>query len=459
MKENFNIDLRLFDAGNNVNTTEGYANANKGTVTPYTEIEGLSDEMRTYYSDYLIDNAEPKLIHDQFAQKVPIPKGNGKTVQFRKYDPLPKLTVTLKEGVTPDGQSLNMSTVEATVHQYGGYVELSDLLLLSAVDNNLLMATKLLGAQAGRTLDTITREVLCGGTNVQYAAGQVSARHLLVGGKEEGNHYLTVDCIKRAVRTLKSQNAEKIDGAYVCIIHPDCAYDLTNDLNWKYPYQYAAQHQLFEGEIGMIEGVRFVESTEAKVFRPEPISEGQTSVHPGAMYCELVDPTMCDMKHGVMGTYRMQFAEGMAHRVFDSSIVGKTLAIYRAAEDKYYFFTVCGMEDNITGAYIHFNEKLGDANGMIDYLDSEDLIVSANGGMDGRDVYATIVLGENAYGTTEIAGGGLEYIVKQLGSGGTADPLNQRATVGWKATKAAVRLMEPFMVRIETASSFTADVV
>ena len=83
MKENFKIDLRLFDAGNNVNTTEGYANANTGRMTPYTEIEGLSEEMQTYYSDYLIDNAEPKLIHDQFAQKVPIPKGNGKADGIR----------------------------------------------------------------------------------------------------------------------------------------------------------------------------------------------------------------------------------------------------------------------------------------------------------------------------------------------------------------------------------------
>ena len=128
MKEIFKMDLRLFDAGTNVNTTTGYANTESGNVTPYTEQNGLSEEMKTYYADYLIDNAEPKLIHDQFAQKVAIPTGHGKTVQFRKYDPLPKLTTTLVEGVTPTGQSLNMSTVEATVHQYGGYIELSDLL-------------------------------------------------------------------------------------------------------------------------------------------------------------------------------------------------------------------------------------------------------------------------------------------------------------------------------------------
>ena len=65
-----------------------------------------------------------------------------------------------------------------------------------------------------------------------------------------------------------------------------------------------------------------------------------------------------------------------------------------------------------------------------------------------------MILGANAYGVTEVEGGGLETIVKQLGSGGTSDPLNQRATVGWKATKTAERLVEQYMVRIETGSTF-----
>ena len=182
------LNLRLFGAGEAVNTTAGVTDATTGANAPFAEGEGLSEEMRVYYSDYLIDNAEPNLIHDQFAQKHPIPKHGGKTIRFRKYDPLPKLTSALSEGVTPTGQTLNMGSVEATVHQYGGYVELSDLLLLSAIDNNLVMATKLLGSQAGRTLDTITREVLCGGTNVQYGADAVPARYLLVGGEASGNH-------------------------------------------------------------------------------------------------------------------------------------------------------------------------------------------------------------------------------------------------------------------------------
>lgn len=145
--------LDLFDSKTNVSTQTGVG-------------QDLSVEMKTYYSDYLIDMAEPELVHDQFGQKHPIPKNGGKTIEFRKWSPLPKQLTPLTEGVTPDGQKLDVSAITATVAQYGGYVELSDILQLTAIDNNLVQATRLLGSQAGRTLDTITREVLNGGTNV-----------------------------------------------------------------------------------------------------------------------------------------------------------------------------------------------------------------------------------------------------------------------------------------------------
>ena len=214
------------------------------------------------------------------------------------------------------------------------------MLLLTAIDNNLVQATKLLGNQAGATLDTITREVLCGGTNVVYSGG-VSARSALTPEMT-----LTVDDIKKAVRALKTQNAEKIGDSFVAIIHPDVAYDLTNDPAWQNVKDYDPK-DWYEGEIGRIAGVRFVETTEAKIF--------------------------------------------------------------------------------------------------------------AGAGSGGKAVYATLVLGDNAYGVTEVEGGGLKHIVKQLGSGGTEDPLDQIATVGWKAIKVAERLVEQFMVRIESGCTFNGE--
>ena len=87
------------------------------------------------------------------------------------------------------------------------------------------------------------------------------------------------------------------------------------------------------------------------------------------------------------------------------------------------------------------------------------VIYPGEGGANGRDVYSTLILGADAYGVTELEGGGLQHIVKQLGSSGTADPLNQRATAGWKLTKVAERLVEQYMVRIESASTFESGMM
>ena len=73
----------------------------------------------------------------------------------------------------------------------------------------------------------------------------------------------------------------------------------------------------------------------------------------------------------------------------------------------------------------------------------------------GLAVFGTLVLGAHAYGVTELEGGGLEHIVKQLGYGD--DPLNQRASVGWKGMRAAERLVEQYMVRIESVSSYSEN--
>lgn len=396
--------------------------------TNVTTDSGLSDEMKTYYSDYLIDMASPKLVHDQFGQKHPIPKNGGKQIEFRKYDPLPKALTALTEGVTPDGQKLTMSTITSEVHQYGAYITLSDMLMLTAIDNNLVQATKILGKQAGETLDTITREVLNGGTNVQYAEGQVSSRAQLTGGQASGNHYLTVDAIRMAVRTLKNQNAEKIGDSYVGIIHPDISYDLVSDPAWKDVKNYDPE-DWYAGEIGKIAGVRFVETTEAKIFKASNLTAANATLK----------------VKSTIGTETATIAVAEAITADDAfKMAGKKVTIGSSSAAEY---TILSATAGVAGAASITIDKAITAT-------ANDVIATVGGGAGGRAVYSTLILADNAYGVTEIEGGGLQHIVKQLGSAGTADALNQRATVGWKATKTAERLVEPYMVRIETCSTF-----
>ncbi len=307
-------------------------------LNPMCGTEELSPQMKTFYDKVLIKNALPNMVHDQFGQRKPIPQHNGKTIEFRRLNPFAKTTTPLTEGVTPDGQNLEWGTVTATVKQYGDYVTTSDVLDMTSVDYNIAEAARVLGDQAGLSLDSIVKEVLNAGTNVQYGDGSKTSRAAITA-----DDIMTVQAVKRAATTLKRMNAKKIDGDYVAIIHPDVAYDLMNDTAWEALNTYNPKN-VFAGEIGRLYGVRFVESSDAKIF-----------------------------------------------------------------------------------------EKAG-ANSI--------------------DVYSTLFLGADAYGTTEIEGGGLEMIIKPKGSAGTADPLNQRSSMGWKATKAACILTEAFMVRVETASKY-----
>lgn len=408
--ETYKLNVRRFDGNTNVTTDND-----------------LSAEMKTFYSDYLIDNAAPKLVHDQFGQKQPVAKNGGKTVQFRRYSPLPAATTPLTEGVTPSGRKLTVTGTTADVAQYGDYVELSDMLLLTAVDNNIVQATKLLGAQAGATLDTIVREVVNGGTNVQYADDSVNGRHLLVGGESSGNHYLTVNMVKLAARKLKAMNAEKIDGCYVAIIHPDVAYDLMRDSDWVQASEYAGSTNIFEGEIGKIAGVRFVETSEAKIFSaPDLMSTARTLT---------VKTQISSATKNVAVTEAISSADATA-LAGRKVIIGSTLCEIASASAASAGSATITLKENISSAA---------ANAVI---------YPGEAGAKGRAVYSTLILGDNAYGVTEIEGGGLKHITKQLGSAGSGDPLNQRATVGWKATKAAKRLVEEYMVRVETTSTF-----
>ena len=414
------VVLNLFDG--NTNTT----------LDP-----GLSDEMKTYYSMRLINLAEPELIHDQFGQKHPIPKNSGKTIEFRKYDSLPKALVPLTEGVTPAGQKLSMGVIRATIKQYGGYIELSDILELTAIDNNLVQATRLLASQAGRTSDTITREVLAGGTNVVYAGG-AKDRSELVGGDatEANNKYLSVDDIRKAVRALKVMNAQKINGYFAGIIHPDTAYDLMSDKKWVDVKTYSDPDGIYEGEIGKIEGVRFVETTEAKIFHAP-------------------DLVIADGSNAAVRDLTVKSASGKV------ITVNEALSTNQAA-------ALTGREILVGSELMEVASAAAGTAGSatITVKDSpattpaaSAVIYPGEGGAKGRDVYSTLIVGADAYGVTDLEGGGLQHIVKQLGSSGAADPLNQRATAGWKLTKVAERLVEQYMVRIESASTFESGLM
>lgn len=304
-------------------------------TTQVTTQASLSPTMQTYYDKKLLARLLALLVHLKWAQKKPIPKNGGKTINMRRFSPLAHATTPLVEGVTPAGNNLTITEIEATLAQYGDFIEISDVLDLTAIDPVLDEAADLLGEQAAQTLDVIARDILASGTTVQYANGKLSRSALLA------TDVLTVLEIRKAVRTLKRNNVKPIDGKnYVAIVEPGATFDLQSDPKWEEPAKYAGSGQIFDGEVGRLYGVRFVETSYAKVF--------------------------------------------------------------------------------------------------------------ASAGSGGADVLATLVLGKDAYGMSDInSSGAVKNIIKAFGSGGTSDPLDQRATSGWKVLFTVKILEQLAMVRIE----------
>ncbi|MBR6728271.1 MAG: N4-gp56 family major capsid protein [Clostridia bacterium] len=206
----------------------------------------------------------------------------------------------------------------------------------------------------------------------------------------------------------------------------------------------------------MIEGVRFVESTEAKVFHaPDLLADARAAFCMEDGYVEL--DSAGTVTEGTGSKYRLSLVnEGGQSNAASSGLVGRSVLVNDVSEGSWQYAVVTGWSTAPGALYLYLDRPLveGGKGSTRFSPTAEDMVYPGEAGLAGRDVYATLVMGDNAYGTTELSGGGLEHIVKQLGSAGTADPLNQRATVGWKATKAAARLVEAFMVRIETASTF-----
>lgn len=392
-----------------------------------TNLTALEPEIKEYYDTTLIDLAEPNLVYDQFGQKVNIPEGNGKSIEFRKFDSLPDVSGNpLQEGVTPASTDLNVEKITATVDQYGAYVELSDMLQLTAIDPIVSETLKRQGSQAGITRDTIVRNELVAGTNVLYAPNETTE---VYSREDLGTSSLfTADTIFRAAAILKKMDAPTIDGDYIAIMHPYVAYDFmigAKDRTWIDTNAYAAATKIFNGEIGKIGNVRVISSSHAKIFAAGKIFGSAKSV-----------------------TVKTAISSSTTTVTINEAITSAEATAFTGPVDVY----VNGVANTVTavtaGTAGNASLTLGTA---VTSVTANAKVCGKGGTKDGNSVFATMVLGADSYGVTELEGGGLEVIVNPLGYGN--DPLKQRSSVGWKTTLVAKRLVEEYMLRVETVAS------
>lgn len=381
----------------------------------------------------LLENMKPAMVHSMDAQKRTLPLNNGKRVKFRKFDPMPAITAPLAEGVTPEGQNLNMTSFTAMVKPYGGYVTMTDELNLYQIDNISKEAATLLSDQAALTLDTVARDQLNTGLNVQYVNNKTSRAALTT------SDILNYNEIKKAVRTLKRNNVKPCgDGYYHAIVHPDVVHDLTSDTMWVDVAKYQDKAAVQQNELGTIYKVKFFESTNAKTF------EAQTALFEGGNNIAAV--TNLAVKNYVHETRTGDFSTTLTEDQA-RALTGKMGAVI--VSDVAH--PVCIERIDVPNKKVTL--RWDDA--ALVTTAAGFTIAAYGGATSGDPVYSTLIYGADAFGSVELAGGGnVQVIVKEPGSSGSDDPLNQRGSIGWKVNGfTTVILQDDFIVRVESGAS------
>lgn len=236
-----------------------------------------------YYSRMLLKRGLPYLVYDKYGQSKPLPKNNTDLIKFRRYESLVVDATPLTPGITPDGADVSTTDVLGQAKQYGNFIRFNDTVTTLNPDPVLVEFTSLLREQWAQTIDEVAREKITAGTNVQFA--DASAPKV----NTERSHVLAADVIdltevQLVVRTLKRFNARKITqmvnpsngyastpvrDAYIGIVHVDTSMRLKNTTGFKPVETYAASTNTMENEIGALDEVRFVETSNGKVWPGE----------------------------------------------------------------------------------------------------------------------------------------------------------------------------------------------
>ena len=425
------LGLQLFaEAGTLVNTTQNYVNAYTGEAQEFDTNNSFSGELKTYYDTELLENARPQMIYAQFAKKQPLPANHGKTVEWRKFNTFARAG-ELQEGVIPQGQKFGMSYKTGSITQHGTYTTLSDQIETRAYDNVIQQAAIEMAASAAETQEVLIRDGLATNTNVMYC-DVISAQGAYVktptSGAElyhdssNGFAYLTPDMVHKAMTKLKKDKAPTIGGDYVCVLHPSVAYDIRNDKNWEEWHKYAAPEEQFNGEIGRLHGVRFVENNFAPIWKGADLSAAArtltvASYTSGTKTVGIDETLTSDDQAALVG--RTVFIDGVAYIV-------KTAAASS--------FTVEDAPASNTPA-------------------DGDVIYPGEGAALGDAAYPCYFFGKDAFGIIDPAEGNLQMIAHSKGEIG--GPLNQFSTVGYKFEFGEAILYTERMLRVMAASAYS----
>lgn len=237
----------------------------------------LSPAIQTIWSKEILFQSMPILRFEQFAvKKTELGVQPGLTINFMRYNNLGSAS-QLVEGVRMETNALTASQFSITVAEQGYAVAVSELLLNASFDDVMASASRLLGRNMALYLDGSARDTLRQASSkifgydkltnppafngiTPYALGNVATATTV--GSTATNYMFTAGVVKDAVETLATKNVPRLGETYVCFVHPHQSRWLRQDPEFIEVTKYAAPGNFMLGEIGRINDVVFIETTQ-----------------------------------------------------------------------------------------------------------------------------------------------------------------------------------------------------
>lgn len=234
-----------------------------------TRLDIPEEVSNIYLMEHLMMETSENVM-ELFAKKLPVSSNKGtKTIRVRRLNTLNPATTPITEGVTPNGSKATVVNIDVRLNQYGDYVQFSDVINTTSLDDVILDLSKVTGQQKASTKNILCRNALLAGTNVVYAGGKTNRSGLTTADK------LNAEMLEQVEKTLKKWKAKKItrmvsstdasettpiDACYVGFVSIEGASQLKNLAKFTPVEKYAQNTKTFPNEIGKYGSIRYIET-------------------------------------------------------------------------------------------------------------------------------------------------------------------------------------------------------
>lgn len=435
------------------------------TTSNTTSLSLAADLVPVYIKEKLLSVAEKQTIFMDIGDKEDLPEGNGKTVQFTRYERLTLPTTPLTESDSPASTALTTSIVQAVMDQWGQVVNISDVAELTVRHPVMRTALQRLGTAGAELMDREVQKVLMGSSNVYFPNARTSRSGLLAGD------FLGTDDVRKIVSTLRSNGAPNYDGSnYVGVFDPFVEMDISKDATFVTASSYSNLKTLLNGEVGQWMGVRWKRSNYIPVLSVISTgftitAAGNTSVNSftGFAAGSTVQVTVTKLdattgfETGISATQAVTNAA--AFRAIGTITAAGTYNIYCTLENGAAGTQTFQFRLTFAGSTITWNIAKGIGGGVETPTSATapEFVVRATGAVAppaasaAGNVHTTYVFGKESFGVVSLQG------MKTYMSPATAsdsDPLVQRRKMGYKVMFKAVIKNTAFFTRAESLSAF-----